>query len=329
MAFALPWQAHKHINMSKRRIILGIIFGVVLGVLAVFLLYPAIIIAKFNKDLIRVSTVQVNLGEKNIDLGIDIAIRKEAPFHRLLDSISYTVNFDTFQFVTGAIRLDSVRTGEEFDSILLPASIDKTVLRTAIRTLKGQDSTSLIIRFVAHYQWPIVDRIDVPIEVVRRMPPPDPPEVKLLNVDVAKFSFNDPIVDVTLQLTNNNAFELTLKDLHLYMEFEDLFKGEIHHPETIHIKPKDITIIDVTAEVHELKALRTIWQLLVKRNEVGFDMRILAKFVDAEGKADPIDITVTSKGKVQTKSKKEKKAMENGGNSKKKDGKKKNKKDKK
>lgn len=277
-----------------------------MALLAGFLLYPAILIARFNKDLVRVSTVQIDIGDQFIDLGIDIAVRRETPFHKLLDSISYTVSFDTFQFVKGALRLDSVRSGTEFDSIVLPARLDFKKLRHAIKTLQGKDSVDLSINFVAHYWWPIIDRVDVPLNIIRRMPPPNPPEVKLLNVDVEKFSFNEPIVDITLQLINENNFSLTLKDLHLHMNFEELFRAEIHHPKEINILAKDTTIINVTANVYELKAIKTVWQLMVKRIEISYNMHIKAKYIDQKGEADPIDITITNSGSVQTKSKKQK-----------------------
>jgi LEA14-like dessication related protein len=125
-------------------------------------------------------------------------------------------------------------------------------------------------------------------------------------VDVEKFSFNEPIVDISLQLTNENSFSLTLKDLHLYMNFEDLFRAEIHHPKEIRILANDITIINVTANVYELKALKTVWQLMVKRNEIDYNMRVKAKYIDETGEAEPINITVTNSGSVQTKSKKTK-----------------------
>lgn len=297
--------------MNKRRVILGIFFGIIMALLAGFLLYPAIIIGRFNKDLIHVSTIHVDIGESNIDLGIDIVVRREAPFHKLLDSISYTVNFDTFQFVSGSTRLDSVRGGADFDSILLPVTIDMAILKDAINTLKGKDSTNLIIRFVAHYQWPIIDKVDVPIEIVRRMPPPNPPEVKLLSIDIEKFSFSEPIVDVSLQLINKNPFSVKIKDLRLYMEFENLFNAEINHPKIIHIKPKDVSNINVRVQVHELKTLKTVWTLLVRRNEVDYNMRMRAKIITEDGSAEPIDVTLTTSGSVQTKSRKEKRQDQN------------------
>jgi LEA14-like dessication related protein len=292
--------------MSKARVFLISIAVALIMLAAVLLLYPAYVIAKFNKDLVRVSTVQISLGDEDINIGLDIAVRNEAPFHKLLDSISYTVNFDTFQFVTGALKLDSVRTGVEFDSILLPVILNKAILQDAIKKLENKDSVDLIIEFIAHYQWPIIHKVDVPIRIVRRMPPPHPPEVKLLSIDIEKFSFNEPIVDVSLQIINHNNFSLTLKDLDAYIDFEGLFTGEVHHPELIKIKAKGNTTIDITAQVHELKTLKTVWQLLVMRNVVDFSMKINAKYVDESGDAEPIDINITSNGSVQTKSKKEK-----------------------
>ncbi len=292
--------------MNKRRVVLGIVFSVLIILLLVFLVYPAMIIARFNTDLVRVSTIQVELQDKTINLGLDIAIRREAPFHKLLDSISYTVSFDTFQFVTGAVKMDSVRPGIEFDSILLPVVIDKSTLKRAIKTLEGKDSVDLTIKFVAHYRWPIIDRVDVPIEIVRRMPPPNPPEIKLVSVDVEKFSFNEPIVDITLQLINENSFSLVLEDVYLFADFGEYFTAEVNHPEKIYIKAKNITVIDLTAEVHQLKTLKTVWALMVSRKEVPYSIRVRANYIDETGKSEPINITVTTAGVVQTKSKKEK-----------------------
>jgi LEA14-like dessication related protein len=292
--------------MRKLRIVLIAILIPILTIIAVLLLYPALIIAKFNKDLVRVSTVQISITDQDINIGLDIAVRNEAPFHKLLDSISYTVNFDTFQFVTGALKLDSVRAGAEFDSILLPVVLNITILQDAIRKLQNKDSIDLIIEFVAHYQWPIIHKVDVPIKIVRRMPPPNPPEIKLLSVDIEKFSFNEPIVDVSLQIINKNNFSLTVKDLEVYIDFEGLFTGEVHHLKLIKIKPNGNTTIDITAHVHELKTLKTVWQLLVLRNEINYNIKVKTKYVDESGKTEPIEVNITSAGSVQTKSKKEK-----------------------
>ncbi len=297
--------------MTRKIKVIAITTLTIVLLLLTFLTYPVYIIAKFNKNLIQVSHIQIDLGDEHVNLGLDVAMRNDAPFHRLLDSISYTVNFDTFQFVMGALSLDSVRAGEAFDSILLPVTIYKSELKNAINTLKDKDSVDLIITFIAHYQWPIIDKVDVPIKIVRRMPPPNPPEIKLLSIDVEKFSFNEPIVDVSLQLINHNSFSLTLKDLHLYIDFHDLFTGEVHHPAMIKIKPKGKTTIDITAQVYELKALKTVWQLLVKRNEVDFTMLAKAKYIDETGASKPIDINITTKGSVQTKSRKERREAQN------------------
>lgn len=292
--------------MRKSRIVLIIILIPILTIAALLLLYPAFIIAKFNKDLVRVSTVQISIADEDINIGLDIAVRNEAPFHKLLDSISYTVNFDTFQFVKGALKLDSVRAGAEFDSILLPVVLNITILQNAVRKLQNKDSVDLIIEFVAHYQWPIVHKVDVPIKIVHRMPPPNPPEVKLLSVDIEKFSFNEPIVDVSLQIINKNSFSLTLKDLDVYLDFEGLFTGEVHHPKLIKIKANGNTTIDITAHVHELKTLKTVWQLLVVRKEINYNIKVKTKYIDESGKTEPIEINITTAGSVQTKSKKEK-----------------------
>ncbi len=270
------------------------------------LLYPAFIIAKFNKDLVRVSTVQISITDQDINIGLDIAVRNEAPFHKLLDSISYTVNFDTFQFVTGALKLDSVRAGAEFDSILLPVVLNITILQDAIQRLQNKDSIDLIIEFIAHYQWPIIHKVDVPIKIVRRMPAPNPPEIKLLSVDIEKFSFNEPIVDVSLQIINKNNFSLVVKDLEVYIDFEGLFTGEVHHPKLIKIKPNGNTTINITAYVHNLKTLKTVWQLMVLHKEINYSVLVKAKYVDKTNNAEPIEINITSAGSLQTKSKKEK-----------------------
>lgn len=286
--------------MKKRRVIIGAVVGVILALIIGFLLYPAIIIAKFNEDLIDISHIDIHIDteKEEITMDLEMGVRKETPFYKLLDSISYTVNFDTFQFVTGATNFDSVRQGDAYDSLMLPVVLDLKTLQNAIKTLQGKDTTSLEIRFVAHYHWPIVNKVDVPIKVVRRMPPPNPPEVELVNVDIQKFSFNDPIIDVTLDLINENNFELILEDLYVYMKLEDLFESEVHHPEVLKIKANDTSRIGLTVNIQELKAIKTAWQMLVVKKELGFNMHIKGKYLDERGDPDPIDLNVTSTGTI-------------------------------
>jgi len=286
--------------MKKRRVIFGVIISVLLALIVGFFLYPAIIIAKFNQELVNVSHVDIDIDtdKEEVAINLELAIMQETPFHKLLDSISYTVNFDTFQFVTGASNFDDVREGEAFDSLTLPVLLDMNTLQDAIKTLEDKDTTQLEIRFVAHYDWPIVGDVDVPIKVVRRMPPPNPPEVELVNVDIVKFSFNEPIIDVTLDLINENSFELTLKDLYVFMKMEDYFETEIHHPELLKIKANDTTRIDLTVEVSELKAIKTVWSLIIVKKEVGFNMHVTGKYLDERGDPDPIDLDVNTTGTI-------------------------------
>ncbi len=286
--------------MKKRRVIIGSIVAVILALAIGFFLYPAIIIAKFNEDLLNVSHIKIDIDteKEEVAMNLEIAIRKETPFYKLLDSISYTVNFDTFQFVQGATGFNNVRQGESFDSLNLPVVLDLNTLQDAIKKLQGKDTTSLEIRFIAHYDWPIVNNVEVPIKVVRRMPPPNPPEIELVNVDIKKFSFNDPIIDVTIDLINENSFELTLKDLYVYLTLEDLFESEVNHPEIIKIKAEDTSRIDLTVKVHELKAIKTAWNLLVTKKELGFNMHIKGKYLDGRSDPDPIDLDVTSSGTI-------------------------------
>lgn len=286
--------------MKKRNVIIGSIVAVTLALVIGFFLYPAIIIAKFNDHLLNVSHIDIDIDteKEEVAMYLEIAIRKETPFHKLLDSISYTVNFDTFQFVQGATGFNNVRQGPSFDSLTLPVLLDLTTLQSAIKKLQNKDTTSLEIRFVAHYDWPIVNNVAVPIKVVRRMPPPNPPEVELVNVDIEKFSFNEPIIDVTLNLINKNNFELILDDLFAYMKLEDLFESEVHHPEVLKIKSNATSRIDLTVKVSELKAIKTAWKLLITKKEVRFDMHVTGKYLDERSDPDPIDLDVTTSGTI-------------------------------
>ncbi|CAN5412466.1 hypothetical protein BH09BAC1_BH09BAC1_15320 [soil metagenome] len=285
--------------MKKRgKIILGVVGGLILAILLVLVLYPAIIISKFSDDLVKVSHVDINIADGEIDMKVDLAIRNEAPFYKLLDSISYTVSFDTFQFVSGAKNTDKVRQGEEFDSLMLPVLLDLETMQTAIKKLQDKDSTSLEIHFVAHYDWPIVGKVNVPVNVVHRMPPPNPPEVELADISIEKFSFNDPVIDLKLKVINENSFSLILKDVHVYLKMEDLFEGEVHHPETLHIKAKDESMVDLTVQIHELKALKSAWQFLISKPDVNFNMHLTGKYLAEKGDPDPINLDVATTGSI-------------------------------
>ncbi len=295
---------------KRRRIIIGSIVGLFLAILAALILYPAIIIAKFETDLIRIANVDVAIGKENIDISTDLAVRKQTPLHALLDSISYTVSFDTFQFVKGANNFNKVRKGDEFDSINIPVTIATKTLFTALESLKGHDSTELITRFTAHYHWPIVGRVDIPMEVTMRMRPPVVPQIKLVALDVQKFSFDEPVIDVTLRLINENDFGMAIKDLSLYMDFEDLFNGDILHPGVLEIDPMDTMEMTITAKIRELKPVKALWQILVKRDTINFDMKAQMVYLDETGRFDPIDINIDTEGSMRIKKRYEENAIE-------------------
>ncbi|CAN5412553.1 hypothetical protein BH09BAC1_BH09BAC1_15330 [soil metagenome] len=292
--------------MKKRtKIIIGSIVGIIFLVIIALIVYPIAIIAKFDTDLVRISHVQVEMGKENIDIAMDLAVRKQAPFHALLDSISYTVSLDTYLIVKGANNFDSVRKGDDFDSLLLPVSFKQKTLFTALDALGHKDSTVMITKFTAHYDWPIVGRLDVPIEITYRMKPPVIPEIQLEDIDIEKFSFDEPVVNVTVLLINKNDFALTLKDLDLHMQFEDMFNGDVLSPGLLRIEANDTSTITITAKIHELKPVKAIWQFLVVKNQVDFVLKAKTQYIDESGKLDPIDLNINTTGSVKVKSRKE------------------------
>ncbi len=275
----------------KRRNRLYIIIFIVLGILVLAGFGIKRWITVKLPEQFGISQVFITIQPDTILLKIRVVVPHNRLAEWLLDSLRYTVSFDTIEFSSGIKEF-----GDEIaDTIIdLPLSMDREILFSTIQKMQVKDSTYLNIQLEPYLRLPGRRENKFSYTINQQISVPIPPEVSLHDISFEKIRINDLEMSAVLQLINLNRFEFILLSGTINLDFPGLFDGVIAITEPVHLKSEDTTFIETSIELGEVKYVRTAWNFVFKKDNMdyNFDGKLNVSMV--EEPQDTIEVFIRS-----------------------------------
>lgn len=247
-----------------------------------------------------INRVYITLHPDSIFLKIRTVVPGNGLANRLLDSMRYSVSFDTVEFAS-ATKYFGNEVADTF--IDLPLGMDKEVLFSTIKKLQVKDSTYLNIKLEPFVNMPGKGNKKIPFTINKRMRVPIPPQVTIEDIDLEKLRLHEIELNAALQVINPNPFEFIIHGGALQVDFIELFDAALVISEPVHLKNADTTSIKSNLELGEIKVARTVWNYAFKKEELQYRIygKIYISTVDEPN--DTIDVILKSEKNTFSKKK--------------------------
>jgi LEA14-like dessication related protein len=160
-------------------------------------------------DNVRLS----NLSFEAADLILDVKINNPNPVGVSLTGFDYDLQIAGASLVKGDQKSKQTISAGGQSTLQIPVTLVFKDLYQAVQTLKNQDSAMYKIACGLVFNLPVLGQIRIPVSQSGHLPMIKLPQIKIQSLKVKKMSLTRADLELTLGVSNPNAFAFALKKL--------------------------------------------------------------------------------------------------------------------
>lgn len=224
-------------------------------------------LAKFEKPTISVADVSVtDLSLKDIELTFDVAVNNPNSLSAKLSGYDYDFRINESSFVSGKQPSNTTIEAAGESIVQIPVRLGFSELYDTFSSLRNEDEAGYTLNLTAITELPVLGVTEIPFETTGVFPVVKIPQLGISGFKMKKLSLTKAEFDLGLSIQNPNAFDIDIDDLNYGIDINGLntINGVIS--ESIAIKEKGETRIDVPVSINLLQLGAGAYNIL-KSNE--------------------------------------------------------------
>jgi LEA14-like dessication related protein len=218
-----------------------------------------------------------------------------------IDSIKYKIS------LFGKTYLQS----NKFIGVVLPAHGQDTVefslkipyaaiIKDLAKERKKGDSASYSVNVSLQYST-IFGKAEFPINKSARLKIPQPPELKIVDIEWKRIRFKRILANARVELVNYNDVELEIKKMSYSMKIHN--RGDLKgmFKKSVNIKPHGTTYIDLPLEIHVSNMGKTLFEILINKDKYHYSLTLDAVLESKDPQTQSFHILLTKNGTAELK----------------------------
>jgi LEA14-like dessication related protein len=245
---------------------------------------------------IHLNTMNItDIDNNSISLVSETLIENRMPLDLAIDSFYYELWIDSTRLVESTYPRNILIPGSDSALVRLPARLKiKELSSVAARfTKEDRDSADYTLKADFRMNVPIAGKRDFDVEVTRRLPALREIKVAPAKIRLEKFSFKQSKLDMNIIISNDNVFDIKVKDARYTFNIEDDLELEGTMEKFITVPAKSTDTITMQMLVKTAKVPKLGWKMLFRDKQTKFKMSYSAKLMS--------DMEMMKDAKLQTK----------------------------
>lgn len=286
--------------MKKTLIITAIVLGVLLA--AAGTLYFLVSSDKLQPIDVRFKQIDISIDDGILDMNFHTSMDNPRSFIFHPSRLAYQVYFDTTQIAGGgrSIMPCDTCTDAENDTFQMPLTLNLDSINSKLRGADRPDSTDLKIKMQLYFDLFGLGLKELPIGIEREIKTPNPPEVKIDEVEVETLKLDTLALKLKGRLINKNSFSVRLNYVDISVDFKDLFQAYVELQDTFLIKANESSEFEAIAEVEELQLVRDAFKVLFTVKDKPYTLSGAIE-MQLDTAKRPIQLNLSSEGEAKLK----------------------------
>ncbi len=251
----------------------------------------------------EIVSIETSFENTQVNLNFGVVLNSHYIADIILDSIHYDIKMDSVKFSEGKKALDGAFDLNSGDTIYLPLKLELNKIKEIMQNNQEEDSLLLELDFENFLRLPIAGATSFHIPIKKKIPVPNPPKFKVVNVEKKILKLHDAVYDISFEIDNPNHYEINVKSFHGKLNFPELFSGKINNVNGFYVKPYSKTQTTTTIDIDDLELVRDGLKMLFKPNKewrYSLDLELLVIKEDST----ILPFQITSNGTMPLKKKK-------------------------
>ncbi len=259
------------------------------------------IITHYRPEIKQVGIIYINIKGDTSYINSKLEIKSNVFFRINVDTIKYKIDLfeKTYLQSTEALGVQLPSYGRDTIDFLI--KIPHRILMQNIKTeRKTEDSAGYEINISLQASTPFW-KGDIPFNRSAKLKMPTPPELELVEMKYKKIRFRSIIADARIKITNYSNVTLSVKDMAYKMKI--LKQGDIKgtHQQTIRLKPKGTTYINLPMEININHVGKILWAVLNDKDNYDYTLSMNATVESTTPVQESFQIELIKVGRMELK----------------------------
>lgn len=259
--------------MKKVLVGLAALVGVLLlvGVLVFFLTPKDKLMAWLAPEIdnIRVTDTRINQETATMNLLVDV---KPSLVSSFVDSITYDFRLYGTSVAQGKKVFHPDSSGNGPQTMKIPVSMNHNKTRELVRR-QVKEGEKVQARIAAYSDVPLFGPQKFDMDEKIDMVIPALPGAEVTHLKIEDFGLDEMQMVMTMQIDNPNAFDYTIKDMKMHMEFPDKMISEGGITKPYLIKARSVTPVQVHSVADTKKPVKTVVKTLLGDHDWPYTMK--------------------------------------------------------
>lgn len=285
----------------KRKIKRVGIFILVLIVITsvIFFIFRTRIISHVVPAVEQIGIINIKVQNDTSYITSRLTVRNKSFLVIKIDTIKYKVSLLNKTYLQNQKFIGVQLQSHEIDTIDFSLKVPYVAIFKDLKVQKQKgDSTSFSINISLQYVTPF-GKVEVPINKSAKFKIPQPPELKIVDIKYKKFRFKSILADVIIEIKNNSDVALSIKDINYLISIAKQGRLKGTHKETITIKPKGTTYINLPLEINLKNIGRTFFKTIFHKNNYDYTLTLDANLESINPVKKSFHVTITKNGKMK------------------------------
>jgi len=243
--------------------------------------------AKQLRPELSVATVNItDIDADKISATAKITLKNNLPIEVTTNRLDYVIYVDSAKVIEDSYNKPITIRASDTTVITLPMEIFHRKLTSTFARLdnKGVDSANYSMKATFQVDVPIAGERNFTMDMSKRLPALKMLKVKMGNIDIGKVGLKESSVDMVVNVTNDNAFPMKMKDGKYKFSMdndENVMEGVME--KIVNIPAHGTEPISMHVDMKTMKIPKLGWKMLFDKKDTHFKLRFTSELVSDNG----------------------------------------------
>jgi len=287
----------------KRIIVRLGIFILVLTILAcgVFFIFRSQLVEYFVPDVEQIGDINIKVINDTSYISSRLVIKNKSFLEIGIDTLKYKISLLDKIYLQNEQFIGAVLPDHGNDTLNLSLQIPYvTILKDLKAERKISDSADYAINVSIQFSTPF-GKAEIPINKSAKLKIPQPPELEIEEITWQRIRWKSIYANAKIKIVNYGPVTLSIKDMTYTMKI--LNQGDLKGSsgETINIKPKETTYIELPIKINVDNLGKTVYDIMRNQDSYSYTLVLNAILESTEPINESFKVNITKTGRVELK----------------------------
>jgi len=253
-----------------------IILAVIIVAGGFIYIFRAKILRHFIPSVEQIGTLDIKVKKDTFYISSKLLVKNKTFLKIAIDTLKYNVSLYDKTYLQNKKFIGAKLNGHSSDTVDLALKVPyMAILKDVNAKMKKSDSASYSIHVSFQFST-FLGTMEIPVDKSAKLKIPQPPEIEVVGIKYNKIKWKTILAEAQIKIINHSNFTLSIKELTYSMNIINQGSLKGNYTDSINIKPKETTLINLPIQITPVNLGKTIFQVIINKDNYDYTINLSA-----------------------------------------------------